>query len=41
MATVVALALALVIVLALRHGGGSTAGSGWHELYGPERDPRS
>lgn len=41
MSTVVALALALALFLALRHTGGGRAGSGWHELYGPERDPRS
>ena len=40
MATVVALVLALVVLLALRHAGGSSPGSGWHELYGQERDPR-
>jgi preprotein translocase subunit SecG len=41
MAIVVALVLALVVLLAPRHGRGSRARSGWHELYGPERDPRS
>ena len=41
MAIVVALAIALVVLLALRHAAGSRPGSGWHELYAPERDPRS
>ena len=41
MAIVVALAVALVVLLALRHAGGRSPGGGWHELYGPERDPRS